>query len=163
MTVTVNVTGIDETVSRLRQYQERVKQKKNELCNRLASLGATNVSILFSRAFYTGDNDFTVTVEESNGGYVIAVSGQSVAFVEFGAGITYGSGHPMAAQFGAGPGTYPGQKHAFDPKGWYLPKEKRAADGTKHTYGNPPAMPMYNTVQELKQEMARVAREVFSS
>lgn len=162
MTITVNVRGVDEAIRRLEEYRDRLEWQTNELCRRLADMGATNVSILFSRAIYTGPLDFSVSVEAVDNGYQIIVSGQSVAFVEFGTGVTYGYGHPQAGEFNVGPGTYPGQTHAMTGEGWYLPKGKQSADGTKHTYGNPPNMPMYNTAQDLKQEIARVAREVFS-
>lgn len=128
-------------------------------------MGATSVSIGFSRAFYDGPNIYNVTVEDTpSGGYKIVVNGDSVAFVEFGAGVRYGEGHPQASEFGVGPGTYPsGKGHWNDPDGWYLPKGKWAADGTRHTYGNPPNMPMYNTATDLRNEVERVAREVFST
>ena len=165
MNFIVNVKGLDETIRRLEEYSNRLEQQRDALTRRLADMGAINVSLMFARAIYTGDNDFTVSVEDVEGGYQIVVSGQSVAFVEFGAGITYGAGYPLAIR-GAGPGQYPGQKHAFDPNGWYLPKAKRGSnteDPSGHTYGNPPNMPMYNTAQDLKREIARVAREVFSA
>ena len=165
MNITVNIHGLDEAIRRLEEYGNRLHQQQDELCRRLAEMGATNVSLQFARAIYTGDKDFSVTVEDAPNGYQIVVSGQSVAFVEFGAGITYGYGHPQAAEFGVGPGTYPGQTHAMTGEGWYLPKSKQGSnteDASRHTYGNPPNMPMYNTAQDLKQEIARVAREVFS-
>lgn len=160
MNLNVRVDGLDEAIRRLEAAGTSVRQKENELCKRLAEMGATNVSLLFARSVYSGPNDYNVTVEDApGGGYQIVVSGQSVAFVEFGAGITYGEGHPQASEFGVGPGTYPGQKNAMTGKGWYLPKSK----GGEHTYGNPPNMPMYNTAQDLKREVTRVAREVFST
>lgn len=160
MNINVTVRGLDEAIQALETYSSGIRQRANELCRRLAEMGATNVSLLFARAIYTGPNDFNVSVEAAgNNGYRILVSGQSVLFVEFGAGITYGEGHPQAAEFGYGPGTYPGQKHALTGKGWYLPKDK----GGEHTYGNPPNRPMYNTAQDLKGEIERVAREVFSA
>lgn len=155
MNFAINITGIDEAIKQLEEYSDKLQRQQNELCRRLAEMGATNVSLMFARAIYTGDNDFSVSVDAVNNGYQIIVSGKDVAFVEFGAGITYGFGHPQAAEFGAGPGTYPGKGHWDDPKGWYTP------DG-EHTFGNPPNMPMYNTVQDLKREIARVAREVFA-
>lgn len=165
MNITVKIHGLDEAIRRLEEYSDRLRQQQDELCRRLATMGATKVSLLFSQAVYTGDNDFAVSVEEANGGYQIVVSGQSVAFVEFGAGVTYGYGHPQAGAFGVGPGTYPGQTHAMTGEGWYIPKSKRGntQDPNGHTYGNPPNMPMYNTAQDLKREIARVAREVFSA
>ena len=159
--ITVKVKGLTETLRRIEEYKIGVQRKANELARRLAEMGATNVSLMFARAIYDGQNDFTVTVEDvPTGGYKIVVNGESVAFVEFGAGVTYGYGHPQAAEFGVGPGTYPdGKGHWNDPKGWWIPKDK----GGGHTYGNPPNMPMYNTAADLRNEIERVAREVFST
>lgn len=159
--ITVKVNGLSETLRRIEEYKNSVQRKANELARRLAEMGATNVSLMFARAIYNGKNDFTVTVEDvPTGGYKIVVNGESVAFVEFGAGVTYGYGHPQAAEFGVGPGTYPdGKGHWNDPKGWWIPKDK----GGGHTYGNPPNMPMYNTAADLRNEIERVAREVFGA
>ena len=69
-----------------------------------------------------------------------------------------GYGYPPEELNGMGPGTYPGKGHWNDPKGWWYSNE----DGSgHHSYGNPPNMPMYNTVKELEQELERVVREVF--
>lgn len=150
--------GIKELQNGLKEYDKWLKKKSDELCKRLAEMGAVKASLNFARAVYTGPEDHTITVEPRDGGYAVRASGETVLFVEFGTGLV-GYGHPE--EHGMGPGTYPGKGHWNDPKGWYLPKDKQAKDGTKHTYGNPPNMPMYNTVKELEQELARVVREVF--
>ena len=159
--ITVKVKGLTETLRRIEEYQKGVQRKANELARRLAEMGATNVSLMFARAIYDGQNIYNVNVEDTpSGGYKIVVNGDAVAVVEFGAGVTYGYGHPQAAEFGVGPGTYPdGKGHWNDPKGWWIPRDK----GGGHTYGNPANMPMYNTAADLRQELARVAREVFQS
>lgn len=150
--------GIKELQNGLKEYDKWIKKKSDELCKRLAEMGAVKASLNFARGVYTGPEDHTITVEPRDGGYAVRASGETVLFVEFGTGLV-GYGHPE--EHGMGPGTYPGKGHWNDPKGWYLPKDKQAKDGTKHTYGNPPNMPMYNTVKELEQELARVVREVF--
>ena len=69
--------------------------------------------------------------------------------------MTYGFGHPEAQEHGMGPGTYPdGKGHWNDPKGWYTP-------GGQHTYGNPPAMPMYTARKTIEEELPRIVKEVF--
>lgn len=158
--MSLSPSSIDAAIKQLDDYCKNIDRKMNELAQRLASMGATEVSLGFSRAIYTGPMDYDVTVEDmGNNKYRIIVSGETILFVEFGAGITYGKGHPLDAQFGYGPGTYPGQTHAMTGKGWYLPKDK----GGGHTYGNPPNMPMYNTAKDLRNEILNVAREVFNS
>lgn len=162
-TIRINLfdtASIDAAVKELRDYQAWIKKKAAELAERLADMGAVNVSLGYARAIYTGPKDINVTVEQrGESTYAIVAAGESVLVVEFGAGVTYGYGHPQAGEFGYGPGTYPGQKHAFDPNGWWLPKNK----GGDHTYGNPASMTMYMTAKDLEREVERVAREVFST
>ena len=149
--------NVTSAIREVRKYQAWVLEKEAELRSRLASLGATVASIQFSRAIYNGTNDVSVRVDDTGSVAVIYAEGESVAFIEFGAGITYGSGHPQADEFGVGPGTYPeGKGHWDNPKGWWYARGQ-------HTYGNPPAMAMYNAVQAMTEEVTRIAREVFAS
>jgi hypothetical protein len=154
-----DTASIDKAVSEIKDYAKWVQRKANELAKRLADIGAVNVSLGFARAVYTGEKDITVTVDQQGPNtYAIIASGETVLIVEFGAGVTYGYGHPEPSVDGTamGPTTYPGQKHAADPKGWWIP-------GGEHTYGNPPSMTMYMTAKELRSELERIAKEVFST
>ena len=156
-TIQVELTNksIGSAVKELRRYSAWVTQKEAELRTRLAMLGATVASIQFSRAIYNGSNDISVRVDDTGSVAVIYAEGQSVAFIEFGAGATYGYGHPQANEFGVGPGTYPdGKGHWDDPKGWWF-------GSGQHTYGNPPAMAMYAAVKEITENVTRIATEVF--
>ena len=150
-------SSIDRAIHELRDYQRWLERKAGELAERLATLGAVQVSLGYARAVYTGGKDVDVTVEKrGENTYAIVASGATVLILEFGAGVTYGYGHPQAGEFGYGPTTYPGQTHAADPKGWWF-------QGGEHTYGNPPSMTMYRTAKELEQEVERIAKEVFRS
>ena len=154
-------SSIDKAVREIRDYSKWVKRKTGNLLWRLAEMGAVNVSLGFSRAVYTGNKDVQINIRDTDkpNTLIIEANGEAVAFVEFGAGVTYGYGHPNPTLNGEamGPGTYPSDKgHWDDPKGWYIP-------GGEHTYGNPPNMPMYQTASELRRDLARIAREVFAS
>ena len=156
--VPLSESGIQKIQDELTVYRKWQEEKARELAERLASLGATVASIRFSRAVYTGQKDVDVTVEEMPNGYKVKADGESVLFIEFGSGVTYGYGHPEAGEFGMGPGTYPdGKGHWDDPKGWFLPKSA----GGGHTFGNPPAMPMYEARKAIEQELPRIVKEVF--
>lgn len=156
--VPLSESGIQKIQDELTVYRKWQEEKARELAERLAALGATVASIRFSRAVYTGKKDVEVTVEELPNGYNVKADGESVLFIEFGSGVTYGYGHPEAGEFGMGPGTYPdGKGHWNDPKGWYLPKSA----GGGHTFGNPPAMPMYEARKAIEQELPRIVKEVF--
>ena len=157
--VPLSVAGINQLQDELKEYQRWQQERAKELAERLAMLGASVASIRFSRAVYTGMRDATVSVVAIPNGYAVKADGESVLFIEFGTGITYGTGHPEASEFGMGPGTYPdGKGHWNDPNGWYLPKSA----GGGHTYGNPPAMPMYEARKQIEQELPRIVKEVFT-
>lgn len=149
--------SIGSAVKELQRYAEWVTAKEAELRSRLAMMGATVASIQFARAIYSGSNDVSVRVDDTGSVAVIYAEGESVAFIEFGAGATYGYGHPLAGEFGTGPGTYPdGKGHWNNPKGWWF-------GSGQHTYGNPPAMAMYKAVQEITENVTKIAREVFAT
>lgn len=149
--------GLTRAMNELREYKKWVEAKEGELTQRLAALGATVASIQFSRAIYNGSKDISVRVDSTGSVAVIYAEGESVAFVEFGAGSKYGYGHPQAGEFGVGPGTYPeGKGHWDDPNGWWY-------GHNQHTYGNPPAMAMYQAVQTMTEQLTQIAREVFAT
>lgn len=147
--------SVGNAIKEVRKYQKWVVEKEAELRSRLAMMGATVASIQFSRAIYNGSNDVSVRVDNTGSVAVIYAEGESVAFIEFGAGATYGYGHPQAAEFGVGPGTYPdGKGHWDNPRGWWY-------GSGQHSYGNPPAMAMYSAVREITENVTKIAREVF--
>lgn len=156
-------SSIDRAIRGVKDYQRWLEEKSKELCERLAAIGATRASLDYAGAFYQGEKDVQVSVEPIEGGYKVLADGESVLFIEFGSGVTYGYGHPEAGTHQLGPGTYPPtnpeKPHWNDPKGWYLPKDK----GGGHTYGNPPAAGMYNARKEIEQQIRNVVREVFGA
>lgn len=156
----LDASSVDAAVREIQEYAKWVQTKAAELARRLADMGAVNVSLGYARAIYTGDNDITVTVEQTGeNSYSVMANGEALLFIEFGAGVTYGYGHPKPSVDGKamGPGTYPSEKgHWDDPNGWYIP-------GGEHTYGNPPSMTMYLTAKDLRNQLEDIAREVFST
>lgn len=148
--------SISNAIDELKKYKVWVQQKENELRLRLAELGKTVASVQFSSALYDGVNDVFVRVDSTGSVAVIYAEGEAVAFIEFGAGATYGYGHPEASKFGTGPGTYPNSKgHWNDPNGWYYKHDHRS-------FGNPPAMAMYQAREEMAEQITQIAREVFA-
>ena len=156
-TIKVSLTNesVGAAVKELHRYAEWVSQKEAELVSRLAEIGLFVAKISFASAAYDGMNDVTVRVDQTGSVAVIYAEGEAAAFIEFGAGAKYGYGHPRAGEFGAGPGTYPSEKHLWDnPKGWWF-------DNGQHSYGNAPAMGMWKAVQKMTEQITQIAREVF--
>ena len=150
--------SIDDIIKGLEDYKKSLKAKADALLKALAEAGVEAASISFHGTGYLGDDNVEVTVEQRGpGSFAVVASGKAVLFLEFGAGVTMGGGHPNP--MGYGPGTYPGKGHWDDPKGWWLPKEA----GGGHTYGNAPSAAMYHTGKSLHAIVADAAREVFGS
>ena len=158
----LSTKGINDLQKWLESNKKWIERKTSELVDRLADRGVHLAQIYFSTATYDGDNDVKVTVERrgENAAAVIA-TGKATLFIEFGAGYMMGQS-AYASEYGYGAGTYPGQTHAFDPEGWYLPKNVQAITGKEKSFGNPPAAPMYVTVKDLEMELEKLAREVFA-
>lgn len=149
--------SIAKAIKGLQDYKQWVLAKETELRNRLAGIGASVASIQFARAIYNGTNDVTVRVDNTGSVAVIYAEGSAVAFIEFGAGIKHGYGHPEAGKFGVGPGTYPdGKGHWDNEHGWWY-------GHNQHTYGNPPAMAMYQAREQMVEQITQVAKAVFAS
>ena len=148
--------SLSRGIREVERYKAWVMRKEKLLRTELAALGATVASIQFSRAIYNGSNDVSVRVDDTGSVAVIYAEGESVAFIEFGSGIKYGYGHPQAGEHGMGPGTYPGKGNWDNEKGWWY-------GHGQHSYGNPPAMAMYEAVQKMAEDLTRIAREVFSA
>lgn len=158
--VSLNSQSIDAAIHELREYQKWIERKATELAERLAEYGLERVRIGYDAAIYDGRKEVNVEIEpRGHNTYAIVASGKAVLFLEFGAGVKYGAGHPKAMDFGYGPGTYPGQTHVPDPGYWWFTE-----DGKSHfSVGNAPSMVMYMTGMELRYELERIAKEVFNS
>lgn len=160
MKVDVNIfdyASVSQATRRLDDYYADLNRKADELCGRLAELGATRATLDYSGAYYDGTNDVSVAVEPIAHGYRVRAAGNAVLFIEFGSG-TIGFGHPDPGNYG--PGTWSdgpnGKGHWANPNGWYY------AHGQK-SMGNPPAAAMYHAEQEVKDAVERIASEVFNS
>lgn len=154
-------SSIDAAIKQLEDYSKDLDRKAQELCKRLADMGAMYAEWNFGGVLYAGDIDYNITVDRVDANtYAIQANGETVLLMEFGAGVKHGYGHPQAAEFGMGPGTYPnGKGHWNDPKGWWFGEK----GNWTHTYGNAPGMPMYNAAKDLRKEILDIAREVFKT
>lgn len=158
-------TNADTLIRQIEAYRNSIEGRLERLLERLATIGATEARIRFTRAMYAGDNDVEVTVEPvSKSCYQIVASGKAVLFIEFGTGVSNPE-HPQSGEFGFSHGTY-GQGKGMNPNGWvYVGEQGNAGqtlrEGVYRTRGNPPARAMYDSAKEIQGEVLRIAREVF--
>ena len=169
--VSLNPDSIDAAIRQLEDYRKGLERKAAEIAERLANAGFQVSFQIMGQHIYSGETISSLQVQEiSPTKYLLTAGSVALLFFEFGAGVG-GGGHPLAGKMGMGPGTYPGQKHAFDKDGWWFPTDdenlivRRDKDGQGwgHSRGNPPYMPMYNASQEMRSRLLEIAREVFKT
>ena len=110
------------------------------------------------------------TGSRDNNKVAVVAVGSSVLFIEFGTGVKYPDNHPEAGKNGFTRGGY-GYKLGRLEKGWrytgdpgsngeVITTGKHA--GEVHTHGNPANMSMYETVRELEEKFAEIARRCYT-
>lgn len=162
ISMSLSIQSIDATISELKKYKQWVADKTNEIARRLAEIGAMEASIRFNGAYYTdGEKDISLSVERTETGYALIANGESVCFIEFGAGVYFNGSEPYPSDPGrpdgvVGIGQY-GKGHGKQDTWVY----KNENDEIVFTHGTPAAMPMYHATKTMEKELLRIAREVF--
>lgn len=162
---------LDKAIEYLEKYKKSLPDKRNTLLKRLEEIGVNLAKVKFAEAQYDGINDVTVGSWIDENKLVIDASGQAVSFIEFGAGVFNPIHHPLEEQFGALRGEYgkgygKNAEWGFESTG----AEQLSAGGyVSHsrngdyviTGGNNANRCLFDTSEELKQELTKIAREVF--
>ena len=173
-TITVDIfdpASIDKAIRELKDYQQWIQRKADELRERIAYFIARDASAVFNTAaakddlwegVITGRVEVTVQPDGDNVTLVIA-SGEDAVFMEFGAGVFYNgsvgsSPHPLGAGLGFTIGSYSTYKPDKEVWGY------NDIDGKLHlTHGTPASMPLYKATMSVRQDIVQIAREVFNS
>lgn len=169
--MSLNPQSIDKAIKELEAYRDKLQVKADAIAHGLAELGYTVAAGILSAHVFDGETLNSLTVEkQAEGKYILYAQSRAILFVEFGAGVKAGK-NPLGADLGMGAGTYPNQTHAFDPKGWWFPtndsrlivKVDSKGQGWGHSYGYPARMPFAMADENMKQDLLRIAKEVFGS
>jgi hypothetical protein len=163
--------SISAAIKTLNTYKKDFVKKEQEFVRRLAEIGVNTATGIFSIADYDGVKDVTVRMEETANGYAVIADGSTVGFIEFGTGIRHPE-HPGFADYQQpAHGTY-GKGLGANPGWWDYngdPGNKGHLITTKsgrtkvRTSGNDPAMAMYEAIISMTEQIATIAREVWSS
>ena len=164
--------SLDELIGAVKKYGEELPDKAGQVRDKAAEELKELAEIGFNGAGYDyllreGPSTLNVPVriEESDNGNAKRVIAEDeehkASFVEFGAGV----------YFNGPPGQSP---HPWGDKGpWYIGEYglglgKRRVwgfygpDGKLHlTHGTPASMPMYHATQTVRQDLLKIARDVF--
>ena len=165
-TIKCNLSGksIRNAIKELKNYENNLQRKNQIFVQKLADVGILVIrETMESIPTEEKGSYYTETINNSNGdlvGAAIRLTGDKVLFLEFSAGVTYGTdAYPLPSGSEYGIGTYPGQTHAYDPNGWWYIDE----NGEKHhSYGNRAYMPMYHAEEAIILAIRSIAKEVFS-
>ena len=169
--MTFDPASIDNAIKQLQDYTSKLPDAADRIAQRLAEIGYQGAFMVMANHVFDGGTISSLTVtHEGDGKYILWAASEALLFLEFGTGLK-AQGHPLAGEMGMGTGTYPGQTHATDPNGWWFYTDDvrlisgRGANGKTygHSFGMPPAMPMYRASQEIRQDILRIAREVFAA
>lgn len=143
----------DAVEKELLRYDKEIRPKLDEICKRLAEIGAIEAEAYFAVGSEHGNGGVKVTVEPINNGYKIVASGHDVYFIEFGTGDMV-SPHYNPSVFVA-PGSWSVvHKQQYSTYGyWYY--------GGERLTGTWAAMPMYHAEKAIRANEKRIIEEVF--
>lgn len=171
----LSVSEIDRAIKELREYQNSLDGKCEELCRRLSTEGIAiarahigssgfgkyvrlSSEITPEKAgckaiFYMEDSQKIVSKWQNQDG-VQSKEISPALMLEFGAGLP--AQNPANIP-GVGTGTY--GTHGNEPGWWYMDLQ-----GEWHySSGTSPKMPMYNAGKELRNKVLKIAKDVFKS
>lgn len=170
----LSVSEIDRAIKELREYQNSLDAKCQQLCERLCNEGIKiaqshvgssgfgkyihlSAEITPEKAgckaiFYMEDSQKIVSKWQNQDG-VQSKEISPALMLCFGSGLK--AENPTGVP-GVGAGSY--GEHGLDPNGWWY----MDLNGVwHHSTGIEPKMPMYNAAKELRNKVIETAREVF--
>ena len=165
----LSVSSVQNAIKELRRYQSDLNRKCEELCRRLTQEG-----LQIAQA-HIGNSGFGITPQQAGCKAILYMEDTTkiksewqtlegvqsaevspMLMLEFGSGL---KAENPANITGVGTGTFPGGKHGNEP-GWYY----MDLEGNWHySTGVSPKMPMYYTANELREKVAKIAKEVFKT
>lgn len=155
--------SIQQARDEINDFAEMIRAKLPEFVEELAKIGIKVINVNVQNALGADDKNVDVQTELQQGQdkatMIIRVSGKDILFIEYGAGIRFNNGnvHPWAHEHGYGVGTYPNQKHALDPNGWFY----RKGGALHRSYGTMATMPVYKAYTTMTEQVSEVAKKVF--
>lgn len=163
--VGLSVSEFKKAAEEVERYRKSLIKKCAQFTRELAELGLETSRAILRENVDTGETIGSLHIEDDSHGNImnmkIVVQSDAILFLEFGSGIKYsGTKNPKASEMGYGPGTYPGKGHWDDPDGWWYPDDN---GGYSHTYGIEATMPMYNASVQMRDNITKLAKKVFSS
>lgn len=172
--ICLDTEDIEKLKKELLHYRDvELPKKCKEYVKRLAEIGLNTAEIYVNNS--TLGKYVTLRIEDNplfSGHQAVLIATGAVKktqgredfntllAIEFGAGYYWNKEkHPQADELGYGPGTFPGQIHAFE-DGWFYWDEK--ANDWRYTHGVKATMPMHQADIAIISEVKRIAKEIFN-
>ena len=175
--VRLSDAGLKQAEEDILKYKTTLNRKARALAFRLSWLGLEVAKIRFENAKYAGSNDVKCHINQKDKTCTIVAEGKSVAFIEFGTGVTH-QGWGAAGTVGPLPlpdnigehGTY-GKENGKHKRWYYYGDPGNDANTVMYkdkgtlviTSGNEPAMAMWGAVEEMASQVEATWREVWNS
>lgn len=170
--ITCTLGTLSKAIAEIERCQKELDKKKHAFMERLAEIGINEAEVRFANAIYDGTNDVLVNktpIWIDKNKLAIFATGKSITFIEFGAGVHYAAdSHPKAEKFGftrGGYGHHLGKldswRYSGDPgtNGEVISEGKH--QGEVKTHGNPANRVLYESAKEMREQIAKIAEEVF--
>ena len=167
----LSVNSLRQAAAEVEKYRKSLKDKCHLFRKRLIEVGIDTAKS--NCGDYTGMIVFEPQDGNQNTSYLVATDGEKIVREwMYKGGIKTATVSPLLmAEFGSGwlakvlddvsgygQGTFPGQKHAFDPNGWSW----TTPDGERHhSEGEAPTFPMYAASMAMLFEVDCIGKEVF--
>lgn len=154
ITLELSTHSCQRAIKELQRYQREIKPKLEEVCRRVAEVGAERAQRFFDMA-EDGNTGTKVTVEKIENGYSIVASGEKVYFVEFGTGSAVTGTHGFSVSIPVKEKSY-SETHAqqLSINGFWYYNDVRLTE-------TPVYAPMFEADRKMRQEVYRIAKEVF--
>lgn len=154
VTLQLSADSCQRAIDELKKYRRDIKPKLDEVCRRLAEIGAreAQLHLNLSNGNILAQIDPPMPIEN---GYKISMSGEDVYFIEFGTGDA-ANAHGYTPLVSVYPGSFSEQNaQRYSTLGfwWY--------GGERYTE-TPAYMPMYYAGKKMREELPRIVKEVFS-
>jgi hypothetical protein len=151
--------SVADALAQVQKYKKDFLAKEQEFVRRLADIGVRVAQAGFSMADYDGVNDVSVSMVQTGNGYSVVASGETVGFIEFGAGVKYPEWDNTDMDYTPPKhGTY-GKGQGANHNGWWF--KQNEGGRARHTYGNQPAEAMKSARDEMVERITQIAREVW--
>ena len=160
--ISVKVEGLDDLIKDLTSYIASLKVKVDELCRRLAELGVETARVEYEIGATLGGQHETPTVEviPTDSGCMIKAYGDTVFFLEFGAGVYAKTNEMNTEGLDTTPGSW-SKDHLkqFVTKGYWTYK---VGETVEKFYGVEPTEGMNKARASILQMIDIYAHEIFT-